>query len=355
MADDDKTEKPTHEFEAEIFSVGTWNGDTYTAADLDEMAANFSELAEAIKPPITPGHTREKGQMAFGWVTALRRQGQKLVARFSQVPDVVYRAIIAGRFKRVSAEILWNLRHAGRVYRRVLSGVAILGAELPAVTNLADLEAYLTRSTDPESGSFERAACYGFALGSTAAASGLTINEEETDVDEKKYQEMLDAEKAQREAAEAEAREYKAKYEAEQERQAAERKAQREAQFKAYCEEQVQAGKMTPAAREVLVKDLDRRCYTDAAGLQFGPEDIRAVFDAQGKVLPEGQKAEGDGNGAGGRSYERAGIEVDRRAKTRAAERKLDYSAALKAVLAEDAELARAYQDEALALREENA
>ena len=50
----------TSEFDAEIFSVGTWNGDKYTVADLQDMVANFNALKDEIKPPIKLGHNKEQ-------------------------------------------------------------------------------------------------------------------------------------------------------------------------------------------------------------------------------------------------------------------------------------------------------
>lgn len=347
-----------HEFEVEVFSAGTWNGDAYSEDDLDEMAANFEALKDVVKPPIKPGHTGghgKPGEMAFGWVTALRRQGAKLLATFSQVPDIVYRAIKAGRFKRVSAEILWNFRHAGRVYKRVFSGAAVLGADLPAVTNLADLEAYLTQSSDPESGTFERQACYGFDLDRDGGYTAIINAEKEGEngMDEKEYQQKIADEKAAREKAEAEAKEYKIKFEAEQARQAGERKKTREVEFRAYCEEQVKAGRMTPAARDALAGGLDKRAYSDEAGFAISFEDFKAFQDKQGKILPEGGKGAGDGSGKEGKEFSDAGREVDARAKQYAAEKKVDYSTALKAVLAADPELAKAYESDVRVIAED--
>ena len=138
-----------HELEAEIFSVGTWNGDTFTQADLEEIAANFEELKDLIKPPLKLGHDeqqvldQEDGQPALGWVKSLRVAGDKLLAVFADVPAVVMEAIKAGRYRRISSEIFFNVRHGKKKHGKALKAVALLGADLPAVNNLEDLAVLL--------------------------------------------------------------------------------------------------------------------------------------------------------------------------------------------------------------------
>ena len=62
-----------------IFSVGTWNSDVYTEADLDHMVAAFGQVG--FKPPLKLGHDKSQplgksdGMPALGWVANLRRQG----------------------------------------------------------------------------------------------------------------------------------------------------------------------------------------------------------------------------------------------------------------------------------------
>src|SRR5262249_24509233 len=57
---------------------------------------------------------------------------------------VVMDAVSQGRYRRVSAEIWFNLRRGGQRFGKALKAVALLGADLPAVTNLQDLTAYLS-------------------------------------------------------------------------------------------------------------------------------------------------------------------------------------------------------------------
>lgn len=122
----------------EIFAAGTHNGDTYTEQDLDDIIAAYNELD--YTPPVKSGHHKDvPGMPALGWVKNLRRVGQKLVADFVDVPEKVYEAIKERRYNTVSSEIYFNLQRAGRVFRRALKAVAILGADIPAVAGLKPL------------------------------------------------------------------------------------------------------------------------------------------------------------------------------------------------------------------------
>jgi hypothetical protein len=169
----------THEFDAEIFSTGTWNGDKYSEADLQDIADNFNKLSDTVKPPVRLGHRSLEGQPALGWVKSLKRVGSKLIATLSDVPQVIYDSIRTGGFKRVSSEIYLKYKprsgsFIGKTFNHVLKAVALLGADIPAVNNLNDLTAYLSQKSDD--GSFDRVAAYDFDF--NAGESKLYINKE---------------------------------------------------------------------------------------------------------------------------------------------------------------------------------
>lgn len=148
----------------EIFSVGVHNGDKYTEADLEEMVRAFDALD--FKPAIKLGHSKDIGAPAFGYIDNLRKIGGKLVADFIDLPKEIYQAIKEKRYGRVSAEVFWNLKRAGKNYSRAISAVALLGQEIPAVAGLKPLYEY------EESGEFEKFSCYEFAMSKNASGSG---------------------------------------------------------------------------------------------------------------------------------------------------------------------------------------
>lgn len=128
---------------AEIFSSGKWNGLEFTEADLDAIVASFNELAQAGRVPLKFGHNDEQaitdGQPSIGWVDRVWRDGGKLLADFSNIPQVVYQSIKDKLYNFVSVELLQDAERNGASFPWVLSAVALLGADPPAVSNLSDL------------------------------------------------------------------------------------------------------------------------------------------------------------------------------------------------------------------------
>jgi hypothetical protein len=133
--------------DVEIFAAGTWNGDSYTVEDLDEMVKGYAETFQALKPYLKLGHddkqklAQKDGYPAIGWVENLRRVGNRLVADFRKVPKKLAALIEAGAYRRVSSEIWAGLEVAGTKFKYLLKAVGILGADTPAVENLDDIMA----------------------------------------------------------------------------------------------------------------------------------------------------------------------------------------------------------------------
>lgn len=144
--------------DVEIFSTGTWSGSkkvTVTATDLDNMVRAWNEVNDKVtgyRPPLKLGHddaqkfigqNKGSGAPALGWVHNLRRIGNKVVADFKDVPSKLLDMIRQKRYNSVSIEMLPSLEFDGKNYSTVLTAVAILGAELPAVKGLKELSATL--------------------------------------------------------------------------------------------------------------------------------------------------------------------------------------------------------------------
>lgn len=128
--------------DVEIFSVGTWNGHEITVEDLADMVACFKATGSACKPYLKLGHNDDQdlvksaGLPAAGWVGDLRVVGNKLVADFVDIPKKIYALIKSKAYGSVSSEVFNNITIAGQKYRKMLSAVALLGAETPAVMDL---------------------------------------------------------------------------------------------------------------------------------------------------------------------------------------------------------------------------
>lgn len=141
----------------EIFSAGVWNNDSYTETDLDSMVSAFNSVHPKV--PLKLGHDdsqkwfgQKDGAPALGWVENLRRIGTKLVADFVNVPNLIVDLIGKKAYRSKSAEIYWNLKDQGNVWPRVLKAVSLLGADIPAVSNLNDLQTVLMSNTTTTTG-----------------------------------------------------------------------------------------------------------------------------------------------------------------------------------------------------------
>jgi hypothetical protein len=141
----------------EIFAVGVWHGIPFTVNDLNAIASAFHSLKEVHKVPLKMGHNEEQditdGMHALGWVedvyVANGSDGKpKLFAEFIDMPEIVFSAINQKSYRKVSVELDFGVEHKGTQYSIVLSGVALLGADLPAVNTLADLDHYIDKAPD---------------------------------------------------------------------------------------------------------------------------------------------------------------------------------------------------------------
>ncbi len=133
----------------EIFSVGEWNGDEYTIADLQEMEKAFNENKKGLRPYLKIGHDPKQkvlkelvpqdGMPSAGWVERVYVAGQKLMADFENIPDKIYELIENKSYRKISSEVFWNIKIGDKTYKRMLAAVALLGADTPGVYDLADI------------------------------------------------------------------------------------------------------------------------------------------------------------------------------------------------------------------------
>lgn len=133
----------------EVFGTGEWNKHKITDEDLDNIVNGTNEIIDKLKPKVKLGHDDKQGLLqksgfpAGGWITKLKRSGNKILVDIKEVPKVLYNLIKNGAYKRISSEILYDYTEPStqKKYKKVLSAIAFLGADLPAVTNLKDIAA----------------------------------------------------------------------------------------------------------------------------------------------------------------------------------------------------------------------
>lgn len=327
----------------EIFSAGRWNGDKYTVDDIEAMVKAFEHVG--WQPPLKLGHNSEQekglykdGQPALGWINRVYRQGEKLLADFKDLPQKVYEAIKRGNYKRVSAEIYWNYSTNGKTFPRVLRAVALLGADIPAVTNLEAI-AGLYKEGNHE-----------FKVYDTKEDKRMDTEKELQEAKAKltnltTEKEALEAKNKELEGAKATA-----------ETKLAEREAEvKAAGIKAFVDAQKKAGKVLPAFEKELTALLtsasEVKVYSYAADGKTVELSQRETIERIISTLPkivEFKELAGDGGDDNKREdytdKQSAGIEVDRRAKLYMDKNKgTKYEDAIKVVLSADPELKTVY------------
>jgi len=130
-----------------IFATGVWNGIKIGENELDQMVLSFEALKGVLTPPVKLGHDDKQeiavqsGQPAVGWIGSVKRVGKKILATFTDVPTVVADVIKSKGYRFVSPEVLPSYKFNNQDYPWTLWGVALLGAEVPAIKTLGDLGA----------------------------------------------------------------------------------------------------------------------------------------------------------------------------------------------------------------------
>ncbi len=128
--------------DVEIFASGTWNGDTYTEDDLDQIVDTFNKTKDKLKPFLKIGHSEKQSLLAkdempkAGLISNVRRIGSKLLADFIDVPRKIYEVIKRRAFDKISSELFIDMPIDGVKHPFVLKAVALLGGETPAVHDL---------------------------------------------------------------------------------------------------------------------------------------------------------------------------------------------------------------------------
>lgn len=157
--------------DVEILSVGKWPGTgcppggcAFTEDDLDELVAVYEATKDSVALPLKLGHDDKQkmlqadGYPAAGWLTNIRRVGQKLLADLSKVPEKIADLIDVGAYRNRSVEIDC-IECNGTKYPSALTAMALLGADIPAVQGLADITA-LYASKQIELGDAARAVVF---------------------------------------------------------------------------------------------------------------------------------------------------------------------------------------------------
>lgn len=339
----------------EIFATGRWKGNkdiTVTSADLDDMLSSFADLSAQVsgyKPFLKLGHQEQQkyfgqktGAPNLGFVERIWREGEKILADFGNVPDGLLALIEQRRYNTVSIEMYPSVEHEGKTFKNVLTAVAILGAELPAVKGLKELAESLFAETE-------------LVFGDGA----LTFQQE---IDAVFTQEQVDAliaaavTKAKDEVATSVRAEFateRSTFEGQVTKLTEERDASQKALFDyeasvqrsevtAVIDQGIKDGKIAPKDKADMIamgeSMLGSAKIKLSTGEVSGLDAFKSMIAKLGKVVTLGEK------GADSReSAADAGLELDKRARALAAEKKIDYADARRIVLSEDDDLKQRY------------
>lgn len=103
---------------------------------IERVVANFTP--DTHEPPVVIGHPVDNGP-AYGWVRALRVNGDVLEAQFGDTDDTFEEMVKSGRFKKRSASLYLTPEAAPGGKAPALRHVGFLGAQPPAVKGLREI------------------------------------------------------------------------------------------------------------------------------------------------------------------------------------------------------------------------
>lgn len=352
----------------EIFGAGNHRASTgpitVTEDDLNDIVDAFEALKDTniVKPHLKLGHTdaqawfgQKDGIPTLGWITRVWKQGLKLLADIDNVPDVLIELIEAKRFHNVSAEVFMDapIEHNGRQFRRVLSAVALLGVEMPAVKDLAGLASALFK-TEPVHQFAD-----GNAISLEATKETITMPDKDTKVVAAFSQEQVDAlvgaavtkatevndatHVAAADSAKAELEVANKRADTAEQTLTDVRATALTAEAATLVDKAIKDGKLLPKQRDFALAALSA---TDVK-VKFGDgektmaEVFKEFLDAQGQVIDPGEKGDGSNKQV---EFSSAAHEVDHKTKAIMKEdAKATYSDAMDRVLADDADLRDRY------------
>lgn len=332
-----------NELQVEIFAVGKWNGMEFTKEDLNLIANAFHSLGNNHQVPLKMGHNDEQpftdGQPALGWVTDVFVSGDKLVAKFSDVPDVVMGAFESKLYRNVSVELDFGVEYKSSFFPLVLSGVALLGADIPAVNTLADLQAYMSKSELKH----EKRAAFSAVSGKKFGVNTMSDSEEVKALKAQLAAKDQEIDKLVTKVTglEQEKIEMSAKFRVVEESERNRKIEEQRGLLKTKLEAMVEEKKITPFTRDDFLNDFDQA--DDKSVIMFAVEKMEKTIAANPAYFGAEQarlKAQQDKNEEG---KDVSAIVVERAKQYQVEHGEQSFSVAKRRVLEADKELANRY------------
>jgi len=158
----------------------------------------------------------------------------------------------------------------------------------------------------------------------------------------KTYQDRISKLESELNEANTEKKKYSDLYEKIEQEREAEQKKTRIDEIKAYCEQTVKDGKMLPYQRDILINEIDKRTYTSGDGFSFDFGTVKKLFEKIDKIIDFKEHGAAD-NKEDKKEYSNVSEEVHVKTQDYSLKNKVDYSAAMNAVLSADKDLAERY------------
>lgn len=321
----------TFEHEWEAFDAGKWNGVDITRQHLNEIASNFRKLKTNLRVPVKLGHKKNQpktddGQPALGWIDDVWVNSVgKLMVHAIDMPKIVYEAVKKKLYKTSSIETLFDVEYKGDNLGTVLTAVALLGADLPAVNTLDDLQTYLTSNASTNEMNFSRRVLF-----TTKEEKIMPKTVEELEAE-------LAAEKAKSAKLESETQEFSSKYKASEAEKAKLQFDSRKDKAFSRLEKLVTEKKCTPAKRDELMSQysVDSADKVDIKIETIEEMEFKLMSDSDNKDTSHGK---GDKD-----KHDDPQDELDAKIRAFSAEHDVDYSVAAERVMFSNQSLARDY------------
>jgi hypothetical protein len=284
----------------EIFAIGTWNGFKFVQEDLTQIINNTKDLVEKneLRPRIKLGHSSNQilkgqsdGDPSLGTAQNLRLQGDTIIADFTDLPDIIFELIKNKRFTDISVE-LDHVKHFGWF----LSAVALLGADIPAVKTINDLQKFLSESEKSTSyevnGNIKLACSEPKLLNKPEKQDTKTMSEDvknalKLEYEKRELEKKIKDLESKNKDSETQLSKFK---EQEQERQFEDEKNQILAPYR----EQVKKGQLKPAVMNKLESAIDsQKCnFSDGGALMIPANMINEITTAYSEQLPTMEQAD---------------------------------------------------------------
>ena len=335
----------------EIFAIGVHHASSggrveITEQDLDDMVASFKDLNDfgGFKPVLKLGHTETQkffgnisGAPNLGFVENVRRIGNTIVADFVNVPQLLFDLIKDGRYNQVSIEMMRTVDVVGKKFKNVLTAVALLGAEMPAVKGLNELAKALMADAALNQVTCGNLEGDRIELTSMEAdmPEGTTYNQEQHDaLVQKAVSEAVAAATAkfteEKDATKAELTKVKGERDGLRQALHTFKTDQVATELKTIVDDAVKAGKVLPKQRDSLIEMGAAMASLEkfGSGEKDGLTGFKDHVNALPKVVEFGEKGEADGDSPNDQTFDNEGDRVDALVRKHMADEKSeDYAA----------------------------